>query len=831
MSKNLNHLPSRKKIAGATAGGFATLSYLAGVLRAGFKTYNPITILVDMFRQGFPLGYFVLLLVVFGSIAGYYYLMNHRDGTEKDVLGRNFFRSTEKQTYGDVHFETPREFEPIALVQSADKAFGTILGQMDDTGKRLINQRMDRSRDNHNIMVVGASGTGKSFTFTKPFCYQAVKRRESVIITDPDGGLYRDMAGYFQDQGYVVRRLDYKNMLKSDGWDCLKIVRSGGDIGLKAQMFANAVISNIGEGKGNDIYSTGSMTLLKACILRVLLGPDFPEEKKNIATVYSLIQNPAGEAFLDSVFDEYSLPEEAKPCIGPYMSFKQASSNLRGNIVTHLAVGLQLLQNEVTSKVLSTDDIDVELPAKQPCAYFCLFPDSEDSNQFLVAMFFSMLFIGLIDYADNSPDGRCPVPVNFLLDEFPSIGKLPDFNKKMATIRKRAIQAVLILQDITQLRNNYPTTWVTLMSNCATFISLGINDGETATLLEKRVGTTSVMVETEQQKTTEAVFSIFKPKSVGVGQRKLLSYDELFRVDEDSVVILAQKHNPIYARKYPHILHPDSKKLRTILPSEIPDITDTAARAEKKAKEDAFVVDYLAKHPLSEVDRSYAKIKEPSPAQSIFEMCRNALADCIKAIFNLQFEEELLPWEQTEQNPDSITFLEVEGEEVPFELADTSEPAPIETQAQAPAKAEPAEQPAAAKEIAPPEVQKEAEAPAPVGKAPQTSVQKATVAPQKEEIRKGPPSQVLSPDAKGLPGAMFSGVGHVHDAKTAEREAIGADAMKKAMQGYGRRTPPKKRGGTGTAYSDGVSMAQKKPPTQATDHTAPPSKKTLAMED
>ena len=138
-----------------------------------------------------------------------------------DARGRLFRMSVKRKTYGDAHFETPDEYDTVAIVQKPADAYGTILGQIDDSGKHVINYRMDsKNRANQHIAIVGSSGSGKTFTFSKPYCYQVTKRRESIILTDPDGGLYRDMAGYFEDKGYVVRRFDLKNLRKSDGWEC-----------------------------------------------------------------------------------------------------------------------------------------------------------------------------------------------------------------------------------------------------------------------------------------------------------------------------------------------------------------------------------------------------------------------------------------------------------------------------------------------------------------------------------------------------------------------------------------------------------------------------------
>lgn len=621
--------------------GIVTLLFLyfAGVFKTAFSpfgvSWNPITVIRCCAIYGYPWKgalFCVVIIIVVGAVL---ITKDRFDNGGLDVLGRAFRMSLGRQTYGDSHFEKPEEFKDFALVQSPKEAIGTIFGQMDATGKKLINQRMSNTRNNRHILAVGKTGCGKTFSFVKPYCFQCVRRRESIVITDPDGGLYRDLAQYFRDSGYVVRALNCNNLKKSDGWDCIKTIQ-GENAELLAQLFSNIVISNLVD-KPDSIYGTGPMALLKACVLRVVLGHDFPDEEKNIGSVYQLLQNPAGEEFLDTMFDPVRLQEDEMPCVYPYLSYKTGSPNLRGNIITNLSVQLQLLQNKLLCQVLSTDDIDLTLPGQQPCAFFCIFPDSHNTYKFVSSLFFSMLFIQLTSYADNeTPDGRLPIPVNFMLDEFPSIGTIPDFDRKMATVRKRAMNVCMIVQNIGQLENNYEDAWDTIMSNCGAFVSLGINDEKTAKWVTDRIGETTVSVQTIQHEAGESMMSLLHRKSMGEGKRALLSYDEIYRMSVDDTLIIPNGHNPIYAQKYPYTLHPDAKKLRPVVISKLPDITDIPARRKMREEEHRYVEAYLAKHPLSEVNRDYAKMDEPTIPTSTGEKVKRRLAEAIKKAFNLQ---------------------------------------------------------------------------------------------------------------------------------------------------------------------------------------------------
>lgn len=624
--------------------------------------YNPIVLLGVIKEHGFPTGPFIILgiIIIFALIYAKLRLSKEMEGM--DVLGRLFKMSKKRQSYGDSHFEEPEEYEKVAVIQDAKHAYGTILGQLDDSGKKLIVFRMDsENRLNAHQAIVGASGSGKTYTYTKNFIFQTVKRRESIILTDPDGGLYRDMSKYFEKNGYVVRCFDLRHLDKSDGWDCLSSI-FGGNIELNAQLFAQVVISNLVEDT-SSIYGTGPKSLLNALILRVAMGDDFPDEEKNIGSVYNMLQHENCEEYLDKMFDEATLNEEAKISLGPYRSFKTGSPNLRGNLITNLSVQLGLFQTETVRRVLSTDDIDLVLPATQPCAYFCLFPDNHDTYKFIVSLFFSMLFIKLIDFADDQPDGKCPIPVNFLLDEFPSIGTIPDFDKKMATIRKRALNVSMIFQDITQLQNNYKDTWVTLLSNCATFISLGINDQYTSEMITKRIGETTIEASTEQHKAMESLFTIWRDHSTGEGKRSLVSFDELYKFGEDNSIILFQNHNPIHARKYPFINHPEAAKLEKTSIKDRPDITDVKARREWRAAEQARVLKYNKEHPLDAVDRSYSGMCEPQRELTLAESIKKSMADALRNVMDRMNEKH-------DEEHEVETFDDAEWEDISDNSAD-----------------------------------------------------------------------------------------------------------------------------------------------------------------
>ncbi len=498
--------------------------------------------------------------------------------------------------YGTSVFEQPWDYRPLAQIRPIEECRGIILGQLDSRGRECIDYFPDpndpAAHINSNIFAIGASGSGKTFTVGKNYCYQALKRGHSVIITDPKGELFVDTADLYRKAGYTVRRLDFINLLKSDGWDCMKPLRTAASpeqVEITAARFAAAVVGNIGS---EGIYYDGSSLLLKALLLRVVLDDSIPDGEKNILKVYSWLTDPGGAEFMDRLFDESVMPEKVRPCLQPYYSLKSSSPNLLGNIKTNLAAGIQILSTGIIANILSADDIDLTLPGKERCAYYVQFPVPNDAYKFPIALFFTMIFQSLMDLASAQDSLRLPVCVDFLLDEFAQCGVLPNWAQLTSVIRSYGLSAFMIVQTSAQFLSNYRDDADTIRSNCAIWLMLGANDLTSAEYFCRRVGKTTVKVRSESRYGLRKLLGIRNSPadrtSEGTGGSELLSTDEMMKLPPNHAVIVFQRHNPILASTVPHTLHPYSTVAEKTYDRNEPDLTDTEGRRARREKEDAL---------------------------------------------------------------------------------------------------------------------------------------------------------------------------------------------------------------------------------------------------
>ena len=72
---------------------------------------------------------------------------------------------------------------------------------------------------------------------------------------------------------------------------------------------------------------------------------------------------------------------------------------------------------------MSYDEMELDTIGDRKTALFVIISDTDDTFNFVVAIMYSQLFNLLCDKADDVYNGRLPVHVRCLLDEFANIGQ------------------------------------------------------------------------------------------------------------------------------------------------------------------------------------------------------------------------------------------------------------------------------------------------------------------------------------------------------------------------------------------------------------------------
>ena len=595
--------------------GVLAFTYLYGIVIRSFRTalsnflngadeniftLNPVKCLAAVFTpQG--VGVIFFLFIMYALISGKWLHLITGVKITKDE--RNFFVSNEG-SHGTSGWMTKKERVKILESGTADELPCTILCKTKDSGfsdefAEYLGLRSDSGLNKH-IIAYGATGSGKSRGFVKPLMLKMAqlletgKSKQSMIIVDPKAELFEQYSEFLKDCGYTVRAFNLLDMENSDGWNC--IGETEGDVDM-VQSVAETIIRNTSEdGQKADFWDKAEQNLLIALILYVQSMRDpvtnelLPIHERSLGTIYKILSSESAKS-LDAKFQRLPLDHPAR---GPYGIFKQAASNLWGNVFIGLGSRMNVFQNKLVDKITKYHEIDLELPGKQPCAYFCIISATDTAYEFLSSLFFSMLFKKLSDYARKHGDerGRLPVEVNFVMDEFCNVGKLLDFKKTISVVRGYGINCQIIVQSIAQLSDRYPVKeWEEIVGNCDTQLVLGCNDMMTSEYISKRCGSVTIQL-TNSMAPQTPLFSPITREVTGYRQTKsnntrpLMYPEEILQMDNKECLVLIRGQKPLKGLKIIPDELSDYKRLRySRVADYIPKWRKYEAEAEAKKEE------------------------------------------------------------------------------------------------------------------------------------------------------------------------------------------------------------------------------------------------------
>jgi type IV secretion system protein VirD4 len=427
---------------------------------------------------------------------------------------------------------------------------GILLGRLEGEIIRHDNPHMNR-----NCIVFGPPLTGKTWSLVFPNVLQAVISEESAVITDPKAEIMKETLKMAQNKGYAVRVFNLVNMESSDRWNPIEEVKTDIDAYLLSQVIIENTEGAQHRPMGDKFWERSEQNLLIALILYI--AHEASPENRNLAGLYDLLTNGSFDE-LDATFK--SLPD-GHPAKRPYNLFCMTERKNQGNIIQGLGTRLKVIQTDAVRKLTEKSDIDMELPGRRKCMYYCIIPDSDTTFQFLSSLFFSFLFLRLTRQGDRF-GGPNPVRVNFIMDEFCTIGILPDFTDRIATMRSRNINCMMVTQSLPQLKSRYPyESWKEIIGCCSLRLIWGSAEKETSQYISDLLG--KATVEEFSYRRSSGVFDPAQVMKAPRG-RPLLDISEVGRIPFDEGIALVLGANPLRFKKTPYTEHPLAGELEPV---------------------------------------------------------------------------------------------------------------------------------------------------------------------------------------------------------------------------------------------------------------------------
>jgi len=249
-------------------------------------------------------------------------------------------------------------------------------------------------------------------------------------------------------------------------------------------------------------------------------------------------------------------------------AFLQKADKERSGVISTMNSNLELWANPLIDTATASSDINIlDFKKKRVTVYVGLTPDNLQRLQPLMQVFYQQATEFL---CRKMPSKEEPYGVLFIMDEFPTLGKMEQFMSGIAYFRGYHVRLFLIVQDTEQLKGIYEEPGMnSFLSNSTYRITFAANNIETANLISQLIGNKTV----DQASLNSPKFLDFNPASrsvnVSKAQRALLLPQEVIGLPRDEQILLIESKPPIRSKKIFYYQDSFFTK-RLIKPIEIP---------------------------------------------------------------------------------------------------------------------------------------------------------------------------------------------------------------------------------------------------------------------
>jgi type IV secretion system protein VirD4 len=317
-----------------------------------------------------------------------------------------------------------------------------------------------------------------------------------------------------------------------------------------AMLLADAIVP-VSE-KGEPFWDEEAKGLLQGLILLVAFDAAY-NGKRHLGTVRNLLLL-VGEA-QTALFEKMAnsphalIASTGARCL-------QKDPKLLSNVMASLQAQTHMLDSDRVRNVLVESDFDfTDLKTGLVSAYLVLPADRLETFSRLLRLLVQQAITVNARNIDVIPK----MPVLFILDEMPALGRLKMVEQAYGLMAGFGMQLWGIAQDLCQLRKVYGEDYETFIANSGAVAYFGSIDNRSTEYFSNACGQTTVW------NLSTAVASAFSSSSGQGGgssgrsttdtdtraatQRKLIYPDELRRLDDDLQLVLIENTNPIIAEK------------------------------------------------------------------------------------------------------------------------------------------------------------------------------------------------------------------------------------------------------------------------------------------
>ena len=416
-----------------------------------------------------------------------------------------------------------------------------------------------KHRRNLNILVVGGSGSGKTRYFCKPGLMDA---NCSYLVVDPKGEMLRSTGHFLKSQGYDIKVFDLIHPRQSDGYNPFTYIRD--DLDVLKLMDNLAKNTTPPKGASNDPFWEKAEIALDSALMLYLLY-EAPVEEQNFEMLMFMLEcarvmeeDEQYQSPLDLLFQTLEERDPSHIAVREYKVYKQAAGKTAKSILVTASVRLAAFIFPQYAAMMQTDEMDFPSLGERKRAIFCVIPVNDGSMNYLVSMLLTQCFQQLYLRADERYNGRLPMPVRVIQDEWANVAQPDSYPKVLATCRSYNIGINIIVQNIQSIKALYKDEWEGIIGNCDTLLFLGGgNEPTSLEFVSKLLGKETVHTRTRGRTKGRSGSSSVNFQQTG---RDLMTPDEIRMLPANDALLFIRGEKPVRDKKYNIKKHPNVRR-------------------------------------------------------------------------------------------------------------------------------------------------------------------------------------------------------------------------------------------------------------------------------
>lgn len=344
---------------------------------------------------------------------------------------------------------------------------------------------------NNNVLVKGASGSGKTFSYVEANILRAFYRNLMLVIRKPK--MIRKYAPMLRKRGYHVDVLNFCDPSQSTvAFDMLHYVRSYQDVLYLARSIVMANPQKKGDTKADPYWDEAAIALIAALILYTLLTKQVCCFADVIDLYKSMKVDYSSSIITTSLDGEFAKLERLAPgnqACANWKVFRELPPRTAACVMGTLGATLgHLFDPKLMEMMRMSNKLDFRKFSRRKSVLFIVVSAANPAMDFVIGNFYATALKELYETAQEQEDGKLPIPVHIMTDDACSGACIANLPEMISIIREAQISISVVCQSNSQLSAVYgESNAITIANCCDTHVYTGSMDLSSAREISTRL--------------------------------------------------------------------------------------------------------------------------------------------------------------------------------------------------------------------------------------------------------------------------------------------------------------------------------------------------------